>query len=272
VRVSADGSDLAACDILYWAVPTQHSRAIAEQLRHHLAAGAGLVSLSKGLEQGSEKTPCQLLEECLGPSHPVAVLSGPSHAEEIIGGKRAGLVAAGPTDLVASIQRHLAPSILRVYSSEDRHGVELAGALKNIIAIAAGIGDGAGLGDNLKATLITRGLAEMRRLGRALGCNDATFAGLAGVGDLLTTCYSAHSRNRSLGLAIGAGGSLDSYLADTSMVPEGAWTAKVASGLGDSLDIQLPIASQVAQVLWDAKPVRTAIEDLFARDAGEEDA
>jgi glycerol-3-phosphate dehydrogenase (NAD(P)+) len=151
-------------------------------------------------------------------------------------------------------------------------GVELAGALKNVIAIAAGICDGMRLGDNAKAAIITRGLAEIRRLGRVLGANDATFAGMAGIGDLLTSCYSPLGRNRSLGHAIAAGEDPQTILSSRSSVAEGAWTCRAATMLGEQHSIELPIASQVAKVIWSATQVTTAMENLLTRTPKEEDA
>jgi glycerol-3-phosphate dehydrogenase (NAD(P)+) len=161
---------------------------------------------------------------------------------------------------------------LRIYTSPDLIGVELAGALKNVVAVAAGLCEGMGLGDNAKAALITRGLAEMRRLGRALGALDATFAGLAGVGDLLTTCYSSHGRNRALGLALAAGTPPRDLLTRGGPVAEGAWTCRAAVELGRRAGIELPIAFQVASVIWNATPVAFALDQLLARAPKEEDA
>jgi len=180
--------------------------------------------------------------------------------------------AAGPEALRELVVERVAARHLRLYLSEDLVGVELGGALKNVIAIAAGICDGLQLGDNAKAALVTRGVAEMRRLGRAVGANDATFAGLAGTGDLLATCYSPHGRNRALGLAIAGGESVDQHLQRTGMVAEGAHTCRAAVDLGRHHGVDLPIASQVASVVWDGKDVTTAIDELLNRAAKDEDA
>ena len=161
---------------------------------------------------------------------------------------------------------------MRLYTSTDLVGVELGGALKNVIAIAAGICDGLGLGDNTKAAIITRGLAEIRRLGRALGAVDATFAGMAGIGDLLTSCYSPLGRNRGLGQAIAEGRNPQTLLGARTGVAEGAWTSRAAIALAEAHGCELPIASQVANVIWAATPVPTAMENLLSRAPKEEDA
>lgn len=271
VQFSHNMHDLADASIIFWAVPTQHTAAMASLLVSILDEKP-IVSLSKGLEQKTHRRISEVLGD-ISPRSPFAVLSGPSHAEEVVAGHPAGLVAAADDEALAErIQALLHEGNLRVYRGTDVAGVELAGALKNVIAIAAGIVDGLGHGDNVKATLVTRGLAEIRRLGRSFGADDLTFAGLAGIGDLLTTCYSAHSRNRGLGDAIGHGQSLDQYLARTGMVPEGAWTAQAVVELAAARGVDLPIASQVASVLWHGKPLPSAAEDLLNRSAMREDS
>ncbi len=230
-----------------------------------------MVSLAKGLEQGSLARVTEILGAVLGP-HPLACLSGPAMAPEIIAGQPTALVAAGDADACRRLVERLHSPRLRIYTGPDLVGVELAGALKNVVAVAAGLCEGLGLGDNAKAALITRGLAEMRRLGRALGASDGTFAGLAGIGDLLTTCYSAHGRNRKLGVAIANGENPLDFLARSRTVAEGAWTSRAAVALGDRLGVELPIAFQVASVVWSATPVPTALDNLLARSPKEEDA
>ncbi len=271
LHVTADATQLKDAELIFWAVPTQHTRTIATQLAPHLRADAGVMSLSKGLEHTSLLRVTEVLAATLG-ARPLGVLAGPSHALEVARGQPACLVAAGPDALTAATVSLLHARALRLYSSSDAVGVELAGALKNVIAIAAGIGEGLGLGDNAKAAMITRGLAEIRRLGRALGAQDATFSGMAGVGDLLTTCYSNHGRNRALGLAIARGENPLELLARLHTVAEGAWTCRAAVALGLRHHIELPIASQVASVIWDATPVADAIARLLARTPKEEDA
>ena len=271
LEITADTAALAAADLILWAVPTQHSGEIAAHVQPHLASGAPVVSLSKGLEQGTYHRVSEILAARLG-LRPYGCLSGPSHAEEVVASLPVALVMAGPEALRELVVERIEAPHLRMYLSEDLVGVELGGALKNVIAIAAGICDGLKLGDNAKAALVTRGVAEMRRLGRDLGANDATFAGLAGIGDLLATCYSPHGRNRALGLAIAKGANAESHMAATGMVAEGAWTARAAVELGRHHGVELPIASQVASVLWDGKDVASAITELLDRGAKDEDA
>ncbi len=270
VAVTTDPAALSTAQLVLWGVPTQHSRAIARLLSVHLPA-CPVVSLAKGLEQGSLKSVCTVLGEEL-PGRTLATLSGPSHAAEAAAGRPMGLVVAGPDQVTASVVERLHAPAMRLYTTPDLVGVELAGALKNVVAVGAGICEGLGLGDNAKAALITRGLAEMRRLGRCLGARDATFAGLAGIGDLLTTCYSQHGRNRALGLAIAAGENPVDLLARLRTVAEGAWTSRAAVALGQRYGVELPIASAVESVIWLATPVPQAIERLLARAPKEEDA
>lgn len=269
--MSADPACLAHADLVLWAVPTQHSREQARRLARHLAPATPVVSLAKGFEEGSLKRVTQVLGEELGP-RPLAALTGPSHAPEVVAGLPVALVAAGDAEACRLLVERLHGRSCRIYSSPDLIGAEVAGALKNVVAVAAGICDGLQLGDNAKAAMITRGLAEMRRLGRVLGAQDGTFAGLAGTGDLLTTCYSPHGRNRALGLAIATNAHPLDYLRRQSTVAEGAWTSRAAVALGRQLQVDLPIAAQVASILWDGTPVRSAMESLLARSPKEEDA
>lgn len=271
LRMTADVAELAAADLILWAVPTQHTRAMAAQLAPHLAPGVGVVSLAKGLEQATLKRVTEVLAETLG-ARPYACLSGPAMAPEVVAGKPVALAAAGDPEACRRLVERFHTNRTRVYTGTDLVGVELGGALKNVVAVAAGLCDGLQLGDNAKAALIARGLAEIRRLGRAMGAVDATFAGLAGIGDLLTTCYSPHGRNRKLGLAIAGGENPLDFLARSRTVAEGAWTCRAAVALGDRLGIELPIAFQVASVVWSATPVPTALENLLARSPKEEDA
>jgi glycerol-3-phosphate dehydrogenase (NAD(P)+) len=271
LELTADPAALADADLILWAVPTQHSRALARELAAAIPASVPLVSLAKGLEEQTLATPCALLADTLG-ERPIGVLSGPSHAFEIVAGQLVCLVVAGPGDLPRLVQERVHGQRCRVYTSPDRLGVELGGALKNVIAIAAGLCDGLGIGDNLKAALITRGLAEMRRLGRVMGAQDATFAGMAGIGDLLTTCYAPHGRNRALGKAIASGANPLMFLRQQQTVAEGAWTCRAAVELARQHAVELPIASQVASIIWDGTPVRAAMDALFARSPKEEDA
>ena len=271
LSITSDPAILADADLILWAVPTQHTRALAQQLAPFLSAEASVVSLAKGFEEGSLMTPCAVLLEVFG-ARPCGVLSGPSHAIEIVAGKPVCLVAAGPESVTTLMRERLHGPRCRIYTSPDRMGVEVGGALKNVIAIAAGICDGLEIGDNLKAALITRGLAEMRRLGRALGALDATFSGLAGIGDLLTTCYAPHGRNRALGKVIATGANPLMFLRQQQTVAEGAATSRAAVELAQRHGVDLPIAAQVCAIIWQQTPVRTAMETLFARTPKEEDA
>lgn len=271
LEITADPAVLAGADLILWAVPTQHTRALATAFAPHIPTGVPVVSLAKGLEERSLATPCAILGEALG-ERSIGVLSGPSHAVEIVAGQPVCLVVAGPGELPRLVQERVHGQRCRLYTSADRLGVELGGALKNVIAIAAGLCDGLGVGDNLKAALITRGLAEMRRLGRVMGAQDATFAGMAGIGDLLTTCYAPHGRNRALGKAIASGLNPLMFLRQQQTVAEGAWTSRAAVDLARQHAVELPIASQVASIIWDGTPVREAMDSLFARSPKEEDA
>ncbi|MBA2480303.1 MAG: NAD(P)-dependent glycerol-3-phosphate dehydrogenase [Planctomycetes bacterium] len=271
ISVTADAAAMADADLVLWAVPTQHTRAQARLLAASIHPSAMVVSLSKGLEQGTLARVTDILAEEL-PGRAFGCLSGPSHATEVVAGLPVCLVVAGSTEVRERTQTRLHAARSRLYTSADMLGVELGGALKNVVAIAAAICEGLGFGDNTKAAMITRGLAEMRRLGRAMGANDATFSGMAGVGDLLTTCYSPHGRNRALGLAIARGENPLEILKRLHTVAEGAWTSRAAVELGRRHHVELPIASQVASVIWDAKPVPQAMEQLLARAPKEEDA
>ncbi len=271
VELSSDPARLAACDLILWAVPTQHTRQLARSLAGAIPADCAVVSLAKGIEESTGKRVTEILAAEL-PGRPLACLSGPSIASEIAAGLPCALVAAGAENVLRTLIARVHQPRLRLYTSGDVIGVELCGALKNVVAIAAGACDGLGLGDNAKAVLIARGLAEMRRLGRALGCQDATFAGLAGIGDLMTTCYSAHGRNRALGLRIAKGESPAAILAGLHTVAEGAWTSRAAVTLAASLGVEMPIASQVDSLLWRATPVHTAIQSLLSRSPKEENA
>jgi glycerol-3-phosphate dehydrogenase (NAD(P)+) len=272
LSISADPADLAQADLVLWAVPTQHSRAQARRLRERLSPAATVVSLSKGLEQHTLVRMTELLGAELGGGRLYGCLSGPSHAREVLSGLPFGMVVAGSEELGTLVVERLHSPRCRLYTSADLIGVELAGALKNIIAIAAGICDGLKLGDNAKAAIITRGLAEMRRLGRAIGASDATFAGLAGIGDLLTSCYSPHGRNRALGQSLAQGRQAQEILSHSPMVAEGAWTSQAAVELGIRHRCELPIASQVANAIWAATPVTQAMDNLLSRAPKEEDA
>ncbi len=226
-----------------------------------------VVSASKGLDPQRLERPSCILAEVLSPGTPVAVLSGPSFAWEVFSQQPTAVVAAATDHAVAQrTQRVFSTSYFRVYSHTDVVGVELAGALKNVIALAAGILEGLGLGFNTRAALITRGLAEITRLGVTLGAQPVTFAGLAGMGDLILTATGALSRNRTLGVALGQGQTLQQALAGKAAVVEGVNTTRTAVALGERHGVEMPIAREVANVLFQNKPPRQAVSDLMERE------
>ena len=247
-------------------VPTQYLRAVAERFEFALPGHVTVCSATKGLEIETLQRPTAILGEVLG-EREMVVLSGPSHAEEVARGLPASVVAASRDPALATlVQESLTSESFRVYTSDDPVGAELGGALKNVIAIAAGISDGLELGDNAKAALLTRGMAEMARLGEQMGAKRETFFGLAGIGDLVTTCCSRHSRNRSVGEAIGRGETLEQVLDRMEMVAEGVWTTKALFGPEAMFaGGELPIASQVHAVLFEGKDPREAVLDLMRR-------
>ena len=266
--VAAQDAELAVS-----AVPTQYLRGVAEVFEDALAGDVPIVTATKGIEIETFRTPSEILREVLG-ERPVAVLSGPSHAEEVARGLPASVVVASDdADLSRAVQRLLSGDTFRVYTHADPKGAELAGALKNVIAIAAGTSDGLGLGDNAKAALITRGIVEVARFGRAHGARTDTFFGLAGIGDLVTTCYSKHSRNRHVGLEIGRGKRLEEILEDMQMVAEGIWTTRALFGPeSEARGIPMPIAQEVNAVLFEGKDPRQAVSELMCREpSGEMD-
>ncbi len=265
VRVSARVGDAAGAGILVMAVPTHAMRGTLRRFADVARAADVVVNTAKGLEEGTRLRMSEVLaEEVEGTA--VASLLGPSHAEEVGRGMPTSVVVAS-TDAEAAVrvQRALSGRTFRVYTNDDVVGVELATALKNVIAIAAGILDGLGYGDNTRAALVTRGLAEMTRLGTALGARATTFAGLAGVGDLVVTCLSRHSRNRRLGEAVGRGAALDEAVAALGMVAEGVRTTRVALELAADAGVEMPIAQTVHAVLFEGVDPREGIEALMQR-------
>lgn len=252
--------------IVVLAVPSQYARATLVRLLPHFEDDAVIVSATKGMEPERGLRMSELLAE-LAPSHPVAVLSGPSFAREVALGRPTALVAASRSlEVARKTQRALAGPTLRIYTNADVLGVELAGALKNVIAIATGLSDSLALGENARAALVTRGLAEMARLGVALGASARTFAGLAGLGDLVLTATGSLSRNRALGLAVGHGRSLREAEADTPMVAEGVRTVTTALRLARETSVPMPICAAVAAVLFEGVPVADALAGLLARE------
>ncbi|MDH3891463.1 MAG: NAD(P)-dependent glycerol-3-phosphate dehydrogenase [candidate division Zixibacteria bacterium] len=262
------GYAVSDCDLVVLAVPSQMMRAAIQPLGGILPKGTALVSLAKGVEVSSLRRMSEVIQEGLAiPAESVATLSGPSHAEEVVRDMPTTVVAASEShELVDRLQTLFSSRTFRVYTSDDTVGVELGGALKNIIAIGVGITDGLGLGDNTRGALITRGLAEMSRLGVAMGARAETFAGLSGIGDLVTTCISKHSRNRYVGEKIGQGVRLDEVLKSMAMVAEGVQTTRSGYQLRDKYKVEMPITTQVHQVLFEDKPAADAVAELMGRE------
>lgn len=258
---------LDGADLLLFAVPTVYLRSAASRFAEHLRSKlTPAVSVAKGLEIGTFLRPTEIIQDCVGP-RPLAVLSGPCHAEEVTRGKPTGLVAASKdASLALTVQRCFHGGALRVYTGTDLIGVELAAALKNVIGIAAGISDGLGFGDNAKSALLTRALVEMTEFGVRHGAEARTFFGLAGIGDLITTCISPHGRNRALGERLGRGESLAQIQASTPKVAEGTYTAKSIQERIGALGVEMPICTAVYKVLYEDQPPRQAVQDLLGRD------
>ena len=259
-------------DLLVTAVPSVYVRGTAEKMRPFLRKGQIVVNVAKGIEEKTLNTLSQVLEEEL-PGAEVAVLSGPSHAEEVSRGRPTTCVAGARSRKTAEyVQSLFMSEVFRVYTSPDVLGIELGGALKNVIALAAGIADGLGYGDNTKAALITRGIAEIARLGTAMGGKFETFCGLSGIGDLIVTCASMHSRNRRAGILIGKGYTMEEAMKEVQMVVEGVYSAKAALALARKYYMAMPIIEQVNQVLFEGKPASEAVKELMLRDPREEDS
>jgi glycerol-3-phosphate dehydrogenase (NAD(P)+) len=274
IHVTAD-LDEAAAGAQLWglAVPSQKLRARAESLRSAAGPDVRVVSLAKGIENDTLMTMTQVLDDVFDavPSSRIGTLSGPSHAEEVAEGRPTSLVAAAPTaDAARALQKAVITERLRVYANTDVLGVEIGGAAKNVLAIAAGISDGVGYGDNAKAALVTRGLAEIRRLGQAMGARPETFSGLSGIGDLVATCTSEHSRNRRLGELVGEGRDLGEVLDAMEMVAEGVRTTQSLVALAERHDVEMPIAAAVHAVLFDGKRPGEMVKRLMTRTAKSE--
>lgn len=267
VHLTADIADaVAGAELVAVAVPTVYLRATLRRIAPALNPAVPLVSLVKGIEIDTFARPTEILTQETGVER-VAVLSGPSHAEEVSRGLPTGLVVASTDlDLARWIQRRFTTDRFRVYTNLDVIGVELAGALKNVIGIAAGISDGLGFGDNTKAALLTRGLVEMTRFGVALGAEPQTFSGMAGIGDLITTCISRHGRNRHVGESLARGEKLPDLLARMNMVAEGVCTARSAHERAGKMGIAMPITAEVYRVLYEGKEPRAAVVDLMLRE------
>lgn len=259
-------------DLLVMAVPSPFVRSTSAMLKDIVADGQIIVNVAKGIEESTLMTLSQIIEEEV-PKATVAVLSGPSHAEEVGRGIPTTIVVGAKEQKTAEyIQNIFMSEVFRVYISPDVLGIELGAALKNVVALAAGIADGLGYGDNTKAALITRGIAEIARLGMKMGGKFETFCGLSGIGDLIVTCASIHSRNRRAGILIGQGKTMDEAMKEVKMVVEGVYSAKAALRLAKKYDVQIPIIEQVNQVLFENKPASEAMKDLMTRDKKIENA
>lgn len=266
--------DMALCtdggDLIITAAPSPATRTTAKNLSPHVKAGQKIINISKGLEEGTLLRLSQVYKEEI-PQANISVMSGPSHAEEV---SRAlpttNVVASEDIETAKYIQDIMMGDMFRVYTSTDIIGVELGGALKNVVALCAGMSDGLGYGDNTKAALMTRGLAEIARLGIAMGARQETFMGLSGLGDLIVTCTSMHSRNRRAGILLGKGKSLDETLEEVHMVVEGVNTAKAAYAMAKKYNVEMPIVEEAYKILFEGADAREAVLKLMTREKREE--
>lgn len=266
--------DMALCtenaDLIITAAPSPATRTTAKQLSPHVKEGQKIINISKGLEEGTLLRLSEVYKQEI-PQASISVMSGPSHAEEVSRNlPTTNVVASENAETAKFIQDILMGEMFRVYTSTDVVGVELGGALKNVIALCAGISDGLGYGDNTKAALMTRGLAEIARLGKAMGANEKTFMGLSGVGDLIVTCTSMHSRNRRAGILLGKGKTLEETLEEVHMVVEGANTAKAAYEMAQKYNVEMPIVKEAYDILYKGASAREAVLRLMTRDKREE--
>ncbi len=267
IHSTNDLSETKTADIILFVVPTSATREISHQLSViDIPASTPLISCAKGIERGTGSRMSDIIHENL-PNNPIAVLSGPNHAEEVAR-HLATCTVVGSIDkqLCSDLQKFFSTQNFRTYTTQDVAGMELGGALKNVFAIAAGIAAGIGLGDNAIAALVTRGLAEMTRLGIALGGQPDTFMGLSGIGDLMTTCYSVHSRNNRVGMALGKGLSLKQACDELGMVAEGVPNTLSIYEAARETDVETPIIDAVYNVLYHGKSARQAVQELLTRD------
>lgn len=266
--------DMAECtdgaELIVTAVPSPATRTTAKQLAPHVKKGQKIINISKGLEESTLMRLSEVYREEI-PQADISVMSGPSHAEEVSRGlPTTNVVASDDINTAKQVQDIFMDDMFRVYTSTDIVGVELGGALKNVIALCAGISDGLGYGDNTKAALMTRGLAEIARLGHAMGAQESTFMGLSGVGDLIVTCTSMHSRNRRAGILLGEGKTLSETLESVHMVVEGVNTAKAAYKLAQKYGVEMPIAKEAYDILYNGADARDAVLRLMTRGKREE--
>ncbi|MCR4815226.1 MAG: NAD(P)H-dependent glycerol-3-phosphate dehydrogenase [Lachnospiraceae bacterium] len=253
-------------EILVMAVPSVFVRKTSALLKEFYKEGQIIVNVSKGIEESTLHTMSEIITEEI-PGSTVAVLSGPSHAEEVGRGIPTTIVVgAKKREVAEKIQNTFMSPVFRVYTSPDVLGIEIGAALKNVIALAAGIADGLGYGDNTKAALITRGMAEISRLGVAMGGKPETFYGLSGIGDLIVTCASMHSRNRRAGILIGKGYTAKEAMDEVKMVVEGVYSAKAAKKLSEQYEIEMPIVDKVNEILFSDVPAADSLKDLMLRD------
>ena len=262
--------DLEKCvkeaEVLVLAVPSPFTRSTAHAMAAFVRPGQKIVNVAKGIEENTLMTLVEIIEQEI-PAADVSVLSGPSHAEEV--GRclpTTCVVSSRKPETAAYLQKIFISPVFRVYTSSDLLGVELGGSLKNVIALAAGTADGLGYGDNTKAALITRGLAEITRLGVKMGARAETFYGLSGIGDLIVTCASVHSRNRKAGFLMGQGYSMEEAMAEVKMVVEGVYSAKAAKRLAEKYQVEMPIVSEVNKMLFEGKSAGEVVMDLMQRD------
>lgn len=253
-------------EMLVLAVPSVFTRSTAKTMAPYVKENQIIVCVAKGIEEDTLMTITDVVEQEI-PQADVCVLCGPSHAEEVGIGLPTTLVAGAKTEHSARlIQDTFMNDYMRIYTSPDRLGMELGGSLKNVIALAAGMADGLGYGDNTKAALITRGIAEISRLGIAMGAKPETISGLTGIGDLIVTCESRHSRNRKAGMLMGQGYTMEEATKEVQMVVEGIYSAKAALGLAEKYNVSLPIIEEVNKVLFDGKAAKDGVADLMLRD------
>ncbi|MGN0406384.1 MAG: NAD(P)H-dependent glycerol-3-phosphate dehydrogenase [Bariatricus sp.] len=253
-------------DVVVLAVPSPFTRSTARNMKPFVKEGQILVNVAKGIEESTLMTLSEQIEEEI-PQANVAVLSGPSHAEEV--GRRLPttvVVGAKKRETAEYLQSIFMSEVFRVYTSPDILGIELGGSLKNVIALAAGIADGLGYGDNTKAALITRGIAEISRLGVKMGGKIESFTGLTGIGDLIVTCASVHSRNRKAGYLMGQGKTMQEAMDEVQMVVEGVYSAKAAKRLAEKYEVSMPIVEEVNKVLFEGKKAEEAVRELMLRD------
>ena len=265
IYLTSEITECTDADVIVMASPSHAVRNTAKILSGAVSDGQIILNIAKGIEEDTYKTMSEVIKEEIPDCH-IAVMSGPSHAEEVSRGiPTTNTVASADMEIADYIQDIFMNPTFRIYTNPDVKGVELGGSLKNVIALCCGILDGMGLGDNTKAALMTRGLVEMKRLGVSLGANAETFNGLSGVGDLIVTCTSMHSRNRRAGILIGRGKTLDEAQKEVNMVVEGVKTCRAAKELADKVGVEMPIINEAYKVLFEGEDVNTAVANLMGR-------